>query len=79
MWVVHFERERRKFVKKLLHAFLEILQNPRSVNPKKKLKKSKLKINRIYQDRWATKFIWFKPIYGGWQEEDGEVQNLFQN
>jgi hypothetical protein len=27
-WVVHFEREMRRFVKRLLYAFLEILQNP---------------------------------------------------
>jgi hypothetical protein len=47
---------------------------PKINEPKKKLKKSKLN-----QDRWVTKFVWFKLIYGGWQEEDGEVQNLFQS
>jgi hypothetical protein len=42
MWVVHFEREKRKFVKKLLHALLEILQNLGLMNQKKKLKKIKV-------------------------------------
>jgi hypothetical protein len=33
IWVVHFEKEKEKFVKKLLHAFfLEILPNPQSMN-----------------------------------------------
>jgi len=27
-WVVHFEREMKRFVKKMIYAFLEILQNP---------------------------------------------------
>jgi hypothetical protein len=40
MWVVHFEREKRKFVKKLLHALLEILQSLGLMNSKKKTQKN---------------------------------------
>ncbi len=32
---------------------------------KKKLKKLKWEIYKVYKDRWATRFIWSKPIYDG--------------
>ncbi len=73
LWVVYLKGEMRRFVKKLLHALLEILRNPQPMNLKKHLKNQNGKLI------WFTRIDGLQGLLGlnlfvkGWQDEDGEV------
>jgi hypothetical protein len=50
-------------------TFVDVLSNSRPNKLKKRAKKSKWELNKIYQDKWATRFSWFEAICG----KDGKM------
>ncbi len=41
-------------------TFVDVLSDSRPNKPKKRANKLKWELNKVYQDKWATRFSWFE-------------------
>jgi len=43
-------------------TFVDVLSNSRPNKPRKRAKKLEWELNKVYQNKWATRFSWFEAI-----------------